>query len=129
MTTPPQDPFASARPPHWDAPPAQGYGPPPLAGQASPQGGWSGGTQTETKAMVALGLAIAAYTPTIPFIGAIAALVLARMARNDILASGGRLTGLSLCTWAVALAWVHLALVLLAVLAVGALLLLPFSFS
>ena len=142
MTTPPQDPYGSARPPHWDAPPAQGYGPPPgygppsgygpppLAGQApGPQGGWSGGTQTETKAMVALGLAIAAYTPTIPFLGAIAALVLARMARRDILASGGRLTGLSLCTWAVALAWVHLVLVFLAALVFAALILLPFSFS
>ena len=37
-----------------------------------------------------------AWTPTVPFIGAIAALVLARMSRRDIAASGGRLTGLSL---------------------------------
>jgi ADP-ribose pyrophosphatase YjhB (NUDIX family) len=51
--------------------------------------------------------------PTIPFLGAIAALLLARSARRDILASGGRLTGLSLCTWAVVLSWVHLVFVVL----------------
>jgi hypothetical protein len=110
--------------------PQSGWGPPPRAGEvAGTHGGWSGGTQTDVKAMVALGLAIAAYTPTIPFVGAIAALVLARMARRDIRASGGRLTGLSLCTWAVVLSSVHLVLVALAFLALASLFLLPFSFS
>lgn len=105
-----------------------GWGPPPQPGQSPlSQGGWTGGTQTEVKAMIALGLAIAAYTPTIPFVGAIAALVLARMARRDIVASGGRLTGLSLCTWAVVLSWVHLVLVTVAFLLFAALILLPFS--
>lgn len=103
---------------------AFGYGPAPVAGA---QPAWRGPPRTETKAMIALGLAIAAYTPTIPFLGAIAALVLARMARRDILASGGRLTGLSLCTWAVVLSWVHLALVGLLLLFVVAVFLLPFS--
>ena len=68
-------------------------------------------TRTEPKAVVAIVLAVLAWTPTVPFVGAIAALVLARMARRDILAGGGRLTGLSLCTWAAVLSWVHLAVV------------------
>jgi hypothetical protein len=69
----------------------------------------------------------------VPFIGAIAALFLARSARRDILASGGRLTGLSLCTWATVLSWVHLAFValiaLVVVVFVVAGLALPFGLS
>jgi hypothetical protein len=95
------------------------YGPPP--GQPAPV--------TETKAMIALGLAIAAYTPTIPFLGAIAAIVLARMARRDILASGGRLKGLELCTWATVLSVIHLVLVGLLFLVLLAVFVLPFSFA
>ncbi|MEX2288819.1 MAG: hypothetical protein WD794_00655 [Mycobacteriales bacterium] len=102
-----------------------GWGPPPQPGQVSPSGGWQGAPQTEVKAMIALGLAIAAYTPTIPFLGAIAALVLARLARRDILASGGTKTGLDLCTWAVVLAVVHLVLVSLFLLLLFGLFLLP----
>jgi hypothetical protein len=130
FSTPPSTTPAWQQTPTWDTAPGQpqGYGPPPQGGQGAAHG-WPAETRTETKAMVALGLAIAAYTPTIPFIGAIAALVLARMARRDILASGGRLTGLSLCTWAVVLAWLHLLLVVLLVVLLGGLLLLPFSFS
>ena len=114
--------------------PPGGYGPPPAgwgpsAGPPAPHGSWQGAPRTETKAMVALGLAIAAYTPTIPFIGAIAALVLSRMARRDILASGGALTGLSLCTWATVLSVVHLVFCALFVLLFFGLFLLPFGFS
>lgn len=130
------DPFAAprpgARPPDGSPPPeygqqSLGYGPPP---GPAPQGygpGWSPVPRTEPKAMIALGLAIAAYTPTIPFVGAIAAIVLAHLARRDILASGGRLTGLSLCTWALVLSWVHLVLIALAVVVVIVVFLLPFS--
>jgi hypothetical protein len=124
--TAPQDPFGYGTPtgPRAGSP----WGPPPRAGYPpAPPGSWSGAPRTETKAMIALGLAIAAYTPTIPFVGAIAALVLARMARRDIAASGGRLTGLSLCTWAVVLSWLHLALVGLLFLGFIAIFLLPFS--
>ena len=99
---------------------AAGYGPPP--GYGSPQ-------TTETKAVVALVLAVLAYTPAVPFIGAIAALVVARMARRDIEASGGRLVGLGLCTWAVVLSWVHLVLVTLAAVVVLARFVLPFSLA
>jgi len=69
----------------------------------------------------------------VPFIGAIAALFLARSARRDILASGGRLTGLSFCTWATVLSWVHLVFVVGMVLLVLTLLAagfaLPFGLS
>lgn len=106
-----------------------GWGPPPQPGHYGTQPPWQGQQQTEVKAMIALGLAIAAYTPTVPFIGAIAALVLARMARRDIRASGGRLTGESLCTWAVVLAWIHLVAVALFLLVVLLFFSLPFAFS
>jgi hypothetical protein len=79
--------------------------------------------------MVALGLAIAAYTPTIPFVGAVAAIVVARMARRDILASGGALTGLSLCTWATVLSVVHLVLVFLLFLLIVAAFVLPLGIT
>lgn len=124
--TAPRDPFAQqSNPAPYGSPygTPQGYGPPP-----QPQAGWQAPPQTEVKAMIALGLAIAAYTPTIPFIGAIAAIVLARMARRDILASGGARTGLSLCTWATVLSVVHLVLVGLLFLVLLAVFLLPFSF-
>ena len=149
MTTP--DPFAAPQqggppppppqPPYGQQPPGSGYsgdyaGPgsaggyvPPAAYGAPPgygapgAGGWQPAPQTETKAMIALGLAIAAYTPTIPFIGAIAAIVLARLARRDILASNGTKTGLGLCTWATVLSVLHLiALLVLALLFFGVLL-------
>ena len=105
-------------PPGWGPPPgpaAYGYGAPV--------------PRTDTKAIVALVLAVLAYTPTVPFIGAIAALFVARASRRTIDASGGALTGRSLCTWAVVLSWVHLGFI--AVVGVGWLLLLalPFTFS
>ena len=136
--TAPQNPFEPPAPgpdqpsygygPPPGSPPPSAWGPPPQPGQVPPPyGDWAGPPKTEVKAMIALGLAIAAYTPTIPFIGAIAALVLAHMARKDIEASGGRLTGLSLCTWAVVLSWVHLVLITLFFLLFFGLFLLPFS--
>ncbi|MCY7364109.1 MAG: hypothetical protein LH469_02130 [Frankiaceae bacterium] len=85
--------------------------------------------KTETKAVVAVVLAVLAWTPTVPFIGAIAALFVARAARRDIEASGGALTGLSMCTWAVVLSWVHLAFLALLLPVLFLLFLLPFSFS
>ena len=111
------------------------YGPPPTWGAApqpwgaQPPAGWTGAPRTETKAMVALGLSIAAWTPVIPFLGAIAALVLARMARRDIEASGGALEGLGLCTWATVLSVVHLVLVGLFFVVVLGLFVVPFGLS
>ena len=103
--------------------PPAGWGPPPGAPSLYTA------PQTETKAWIALGLAIAAWTPTIPFVGALAAIVLARMARRDILASGGALTGLSLCTWATVLSVVHLVAITLLFVLLAALFVLPFGLS
>jgi hypothetical protein len=148
-----QDPFApgpGSTPGGYGPPPGQyagsPYGPPHGQHGAGPYGpptgqhgggygppGPAGRTSLEPKAWIALLCAVLAWTPTIPFLGAIAALFLARSARRDILASGGRLTGLSLCTWAVVMSWVHLVfvallfLLLLVLLAVG--LALPFGLS
>jgi len=110
---PPPGPSGSGSygPSPYSQPPSRDGAPGPYPGQRGP----AGPTSLEPKAWIALLCAVLAYTPTIPFLGAIAALVLARSARRDILASGGRLTGLSLCTWASVLAWVHLAFVALAV--------------
>ena len=99
------------------------YGQPPGYGYGAPA------PKTETKAVVALVLAVLAYTPTVPFLGAIAALFVARAARRDIEASGGALTGLSLCTWAVVLSWVHLAFLALLLPVLLVLFLVGFSFS
>lgn len=108
--------------------PAGSYGPPPGWGSPAPAP-WQAPRRTETKAVIALGLAIAAWTPLIPFIGAIAALVLARMARRDIQASGGALEGLGLCTWATVLSVVHLVVVSLFFVVVLGLFAVPFAFS
>lgn len=89
--------------------PPSGYGPPPPGPQSV--AGQPVAPETEAKAVVALVLAIAAYTPVVPFVGAIAALVLAHLARRDIARSGGRKTGLGLCRWATWLSVVHLVLV------------------
>ena len=89
--------------------------PAPLSGPS-----YGGTTRTDTKAVVALVLAVAAWTPTVPFIGAIAALVLAHLSERDIRSSGGALGGLGVLTATRVLAWVHLvfcAVVLLIVLA------------
>jgi hypothetical protein len=100
------------------------YGePPPAYGYGSPA------PRTDTKAIVALVLAVLAYTPTVPFLGAIGALFVARASRRDIQASGGALTGLSLCTWAVVLSWVHLAFLALLLPVLLLLFVLPFSFG
>ena len=101
-----------------------------LWGPGQPPGPYGAPAQTSTKAVVALALAIGAYTPVIPFIGAIIALVVAASAKRDILASGGTQTGLDLCTWAKVLSIVHLVFVgLLLLLVFPVVLLLPFSFS
>jgi hypothetical protein len=79
--------------------------------------------------VIALILAIAAYTPIVPFVGAVIALVLSRSARADIAASGGGQTGLGLCTAATVLSVVHLVFIGLLVLLLVTAFALPFSFS
>ena len=131
MTTPPQDPFASARPPHWDAPPAQGYGPPPGYGPvpygappqpygAQPYGpGYAGPQQTSTQAIIVLCLAIGSFV-VFPLIPAIVALALASGAREEIEASGGRLGGEGMVTAGKVVAWINIGLCIAGVLAVVA---------
>jgi hypothetical protein len=122
---------AGPQPPSWDTPPqppawdrpvaggAVGWDPPPAHGAPTGAPPWQAPAQTEPKAVVALVLAGASYV-VIPLLGAVAALVLARMSKRDIEASGGRLTGAGLLTAARVLAWVNLALCLLAVVLVVA---------
>jgi hypothetical protein len=94
-------------PPEYGQPPGQpgygqpGYGPPPGWGAAGPP--------TSTKAIIALVLAIASFV-VCPLIPAIVALVLASSARQEILASGDRLTGLSLVTGAKVVSWINIGL-------------------
>ncbi|MCW2613454.1 MAG: putative rane protein [Frankiales bacterium] len=108
--------------PYGDPPPAQGWGPPPaqLAWQQqgygpSPQGWgppvqpYGAPPQTETKAVVALVLAIGSFV-VLPVVAAVAALVVASGARRDIDASGGRLTGAGLVTAARVISWINLGL-------------------
>lgn len=97
-----------------------GWGPPPPT--------YGGPPQTDTKAVIALVLAVAAWTPTVPFLGAIGALILSRMARRDIEASGGARTGLGLCRAANVIAVVHLVVLALAAVILLALVVLPFTF-
>ena len=145
VTTPPQDPFGTPREgegqpsdgPSWDssgaygAPPqpsyAPGYGQPgygqpqygqqpgqPVQGYGGPQA-WQGQTQTESKAIIALVCAIAAWV-VLPVLPAIAALMIGRTAREQISMSGGRLTGDGLVTAAKVIAWANIVLSLLGVL-------------
>jgi hypothetical protein len=142
MTTPPpQDPFGSPPGPGSSGQPQYGqpqYGQPqygqPQYGDQSQWGGYGpppqpwggpgpgGPTQTETKAVVALVLAIASWL-LIPVVPAVAALFVGSAARRDIDASGGRLTGDGLVTAAKVVAWANIVLsvagVVLAVLALG----------
>jgi hypothetical protein len=108
----------------WQQPPGAGSGP----WSGGPQGPWPGGPQqTSTKAVVALVLALLTWTPALPLVGAVVALVVASLARREILDSGGRLTGLGLVTATKVLAWSHLVLLLVAGLVLGVLLVLGFG--
>ena len=127
FAAPPAPTFGQGQPPVGDAQPGA-YG--QTWGGSGRPGPYGGLPQTSTKAIVALALAIAAYTPVIPFVGAVIALFVASSAKREILTSGGRQTGLDLCTWARVLAIVHLVFVgLLLLLVLPALVVLPFSFS
>jgi hypothetical protein len=133
VTTPPQDPFGRPRegdaqqsgygpqpsdgqsygqPRYGEQPYGQSYGQ-PVQGYGSPQV-WHGPAQTETKAIVALVCAIAAWV-VLPLLPAIAALMIGKTARREILQSGGRLTGDGLVTAAKVIAWVNIALCVLVV--------------
>ena len=131
MTTPPpQDPFGSPPGPrqgqygqgqYGQGPYAGqygqgqpgGYGPPPQPWGGPGYGGpgYGGPTQTETKAVIALFLAVASWL-LFPVIPALAALFVGSAARRDIEASGGRLTGDGFVTAAKVIAWINIGLAL-----------------
>ena len=90
----------------------QQYGAPPH-GYGAPQV-WHGPTSTETKAIVALVCAIAAWV-VLPLLPAIAALMIGKTARTEIASSGGRLTGDGLVTAAKVIAWSNIVVTVLAV--------------
>jgi hypothetical protein len=91
-------------PPGWQQPP--GYPPPgyPLPGYALAQPT----QQTEALAIVSLILAVAG-TVMVPVLAHIAALILAPMAKKNIRASGGRLTGEGLALAAQVVSWIVIA--------------------
>jgi hypothetical protein len=72
---------------------------------------------TDSRAVVALVLAVASFV-ILPLLAAIGALVLARQSRRAIAASRGQLSGDGLVAAARILAWINIALCVLAVLAV-----------
>lgn len=93
--------------------PTVGYGHPPAYGPPPgypPYGGYGPARQTESKAVVALVLAIASWVAC-PFIPAIAALIVAADADRRIAESGGRLDGAGQVRAARIVAWIHLGLV------------------
>ena len=144
VTTPPQDPFGTPREgsdrqsgqPQWDSQasygqqpgqsqpgqqygqqygqPPQGYGPPYGSQPGQPPQAWQGPTQTESKAVIALVCAIAAWV-VLPVLPAIAALMISTTARQEIARSGGRLTGDGMVTAAQVIAWANLGLCVLGI--------------
>ncbi|MBC7373501.1 MAG: hypothetical protein H7323_05870, partial [Frankiales bacterium] len=80
----------------------QGYGPPPAYGQQQ-----YGPPQTDSKAIIALVLAIASFV-LLPLLPAIAALVLAGQSSRAIQAAGGRLGGAGLNTATKVIAWINI---------------------
>lgn len=126
-------PFAPSAAPAGYAPPP-GYGPPsaypppagygPVTSYGQPAGGYGTpplyGSRTNTKAVVALCLAIGSFV-VLPLIPAIVALVLAPSARREIARSQGNESGLGLVTAATIVAWINVGVFTLLI--VGALLL------
>ena len=135
---------APPQPPAWDRPESasgqagsgeQGYGQQGYGQQAYPQGygqppagwgpppGYAGGygyaapQQTDSKAIIALVLAIASFV-ICPLLPAIVALVLAGSSQREIAASGGRLGGDGLNKAAKILSWINIGLCALGLLAV-----------
>ena len=105
------------QPPGSDTGPPQGYPPsgyPPAGYQAV---GYPAARQTDSKAVVALILAISSWL-ICPFITAVAALVLSGQSNRAIDASGGQLEGRSMNTATKVIAWINIVLSVLALIAV-----------
>jgi hypothetical protein len=102
-------------PPGTPLPPQQQWGPPAAPG-ANPYAP----PRTEGTAIAALILSIVSWV-FCPLIAAVVALVLAHVAGNKIDASGGRLTGGGIVKAAQIIAWIHIALatIVMVALAIG----------
>lgn len=109
-TTPPPPPpsYQTAPPPAYAAAPPAGAG---AYGTVTP---YQQGPQTSNKAVVAMVMAILSFV-VCPVILAVAALIVGGQAKQEIAASNGWLTGDGLVTGAKILAWVNIALSVLAV--------------
>lgn len=123
-----QPPWYGAQPGYGQPPVPGGYGQPPGAGQWGPPPGYGppGGRSTDTKAILALVLAVGSFV-VCPFLPAVGALFLASRSQRDIAASGGRLEGEGLNKAARIVAWINIALTLVVV--VGFVLLVVFAGS
>lgn len=118
---PPAPPPGYGQAPGWGTPPPPpppGYGTPPgqYGGQYAPPGYYGGGyapPRTDSKAIVALVLAIASFV-VCPVVPAIVAIVLANQSLNEIRMSGGAVGGEGMANAARVISWLHLGLVLLA---------------
>lgn len=122
---------AAPQPPAWDRGPTGAdavapadWGPPPAYG-APGQGPYGygpaagvGQQQGSGKAVAALVLAIASFL-VVPLVPAVVSLVLARQARRDIDASGGRVGGAGMVTASRILSWINIVLSVLAALLVA----------
>ena len=118
--------FPSAPPPsygqQWGTPPpAAGYPTAgyPAAGYPAPDyqaSGYAAPPQTDTKAVVALILAISSWV-VCPMITAIIALIVAKQSDRAIAASGGRLEGRTMNTAARWIAWINIVLFALLIVA------------
>lgn len=129
---PPVEGWASPPPPA----PGYGYAPPPGGSYAGPpqsyppagyppQGyqavGYPAARQTDSKAVIALILAISSWI-VCPVITAIVALVLAGQSNRAIDASGGQLEGRSMNTATKVIAWINIVLSVLGLIALAGLL-------
>ena len=92
----------------WPPPPPQ---PPPAAPPPPPEWG-PRAPDTDGQAIAALVCAIGSFV-LIPFVPAVVAVALASASRKRIAQSGGRLTGESLCTAALIVGWINIALCVL----------------
>jgi hypothetical protein len=120
---PPAQPGYQAPPPGYQAPPP-GYQP-PAPGFPPPGGGYSvTAPKTNTKALVSLIVAIAAFV-TCLYPAGLASVILARGAKKEIAASGGQEGGAPLATIGEIFGWIELGLFVLGV--VGVILLIVLS--
>lgn len=66
------------------------------------------GQQSSSMAVISLIAGIASFF-IVPLLGAIAAVITGGMAKKEIRQSGGRISGLGMANWGVALGWINIA--------------------